>query len=161
MDRKRDIRCSNFIIIMESIRLLYSRYGDLFLDFKLTWFELAMGGLKSLISTCRYWKDNFMGHVAQWKVVHWCTGPILKHICVCHVILPLLWVWGSCVVLVIWSINVSVKKMTCLLFCRTYWTQPLSWSLSTQVLWFGSTLYGQPWDWPRGVQVLGPLQTTL
>lgn len=63
--------------------------------------------------------------------------------------------------LVIWSMNGSVKKMICLLFCRTYGTQSLSWFVWTQVLWLGSTLCGQPWDWSRGVQVFGPLQATL
>lgn len=63
--------------------------------------------------------------------------------------------------LVIWSMNGFVKKMICLLFCRTYGTQSLSWFVWTQVLWLGSTLCGQPWDWSRGVQVFGPLQATL
>ncbi len=34
---------------------------------------------------------------------------------------------------------------------RFYWTQQLSRSMWAQVLWFGPSLCGKPWDWSRAV----------
>lgn len=111
-------------------------------------------------STCSYWKQHFMDHTAQKKVIHWYTGPILKHICVsCNFVITLSLRLLCCVGNL--ANLMFLLKNDLFVVSRTYGTQSLPWSMSTQVLWFGSTLCGQPWDWPRGVQVLGPLQTTL